>query len=214
MFQFPANTIVNKNIPKNAFDDYTNSKQKKVLTNTINKIRWLNKLSSQTINLDGKEVREIQIIEITLKQKESIPEITNVIDRAIPYHIIFLIRFENEIKLSSSQKHIHPTNENQAVVDWSFTSEWHNNEAFPYKLNLQQNLDYVYADICFQISGNRSTSNLDIKGLIAEDQQKKQLTAQIQQLEATIKACKQFNKKVEQNLELRKYRLDLSKIHH
>lgn len=213
MFQLPASTIVNKTIPKNAFEDYTNSRQKKVLTNTISKIRWLNKLSSQTINLDGKEVSEIQIIEITLKQKESIPEITNVIDRVIPYNIIFLIRFENEIKLSSSQKHIHPTSENQAVVDWSFTSEWHNNEAFPYKLNLQQNLDYVYADICFQISGKRSTSNLDIKGLIAEEQQKKQLTDQIQKLEAKIKVCKQFNKKVELNLELKKYHSYLSKIH-
>ena len=71
MFDLPASTIVNRNIPKNSFEDFANSKQKKVLTNTISKIRWINKLSTQTINLEGKEVKEIQIIEITLKQKES-----------------------------------------------------------------------------------------------------------------------------------------------
>lgn len=212
MFELPANTLVNRNIPKNAFESFTNSKQKKVLTSVVSKIRWLNKLSSKTINLDGKDIKEIQIFEVSLKQKESISEITNMIDRVIPYNIIFLIHFENEIRLSASQKHKHPTNEDQAVVDWTFSSDWTDNENFPFRFTLQQSLDFIFSDICFQISGNQSVAQSDIKTLIAFEQRKKQLTDQIQKLESAIKTCKQFNKKVELNLELQKYKIDLKSI--
>jgi hypothetical protein len=212
MFELPANTLVNRNIPKNTFENFANSKQKKVLTTVVSKIRWLNKLSSKTINLDGKDIKEIQLFELSLKQKESISEITNLVDRVIPYNIIFLIRFENEIRISASQKHKHPTNEDQAVVDWTFSSDWVNSESFTFRLNLQQSLDFVFSDICFQISGKQSTAQTDIKTLIAFEQRKKQLTDQIQKLESAIKTCKRFNKKVELNLELQKCKNDLLKI--
>jgi hypothetical protein len=211
MFELPANTLVNRNIPKNTFENFANSKQKKVLTTVVSKIRWLNKLSSKTINLDGKDIKEIQLFELSLKQKESISEITNLVDRVIPYNIIFLIRFENEIRISASQKHKHPTNEDQAVVDWTFTSDWGNSESSQFRLNLQQNLDFVFSDICFQISGKQSAAQTDIKTLIAFEQRKKQLTDQIQKLESAIKTCKQFNKKVELNLELQECKSNLSK---
>lgn len=214
MFELPANTSVNRNIPKNTFENFANSKQKKVLTTVVSKIRWLNKLSSKTINLDGKDIKEIQLFELSLKQKESISEITNLIDRAIPYNIIFLIRFGNEIRLSASQKHKHPTNEDQAVVDWTFSSDWTDIESFPFHLNLQQSLDFVFSDICFQISGKQSAAQSDIKILIAFEQSKKQLNDQIQKLESAIKISKQFNKKVELNLELQKCKNDLLKIVH
>ena len=210
MFELPANSLVNRSIPKKAFENFANTRQKKVLTSVLSKIRWLNKLSSKTINLDGKDVKEIQLIELSLKQKESILEITNLIDRVIPYNIIFLIRFENEIRLSASQKHKHPTNEDQAVVDWTFSSEWTDNESFPFHLKLQQNLDFVFSDICFQISGKRSGIQPDIKTLIAFEQRKKQLCDQIQKLESAIKTCKQFNKKVELNLELQECKSNLN----
>lgn len=212
MFELPINTIVNKSIPKNVFESYTNSRQKRVLTSVVGKIRWTNKFSPQTVNLDGLDVKEIQLIEILLKQKESISEITNVIDRVIPYNIIFVIRFENEIMLSASQKHKHPTNENQAVVDWTFTSAWYNSGNFPFRLKLQQSLDFVFSDICFQISGNQVTARFDLKTLIAFEQRKKQLTDQILRLESAIKTCKQFNKKVELNLELQKCKSDIAEI--
>lgn len=212
MFDLPASTIVNRNIPKNSFEDYANSKQKKVLTNTISKIRWINKLSTQTINLEGKEVKEIQIIEITLKLKESIADIINVIDRVIPYHIIFIIRFEDDIQFCASQKHIHPTNENQAVIDWTFSSDWCQSDIIPFRLNLQQNLDFVFSDLCFQFSGKQFNSHTDIETLIALEQQKKQLTDQIQKLESAIKNAKKFSKKVELNLELQKCKSVLDSI--
>ena len=104
-FELPKSTIVNRFIPKNAFDDFTNSSQKKKFTDTIDKITWLNKLSKDTINLDGNDVKEIQIFEIKLKTKEKIQPLLNVIDKAIPYHIVFIVTFGEETYLSTSKKH-------------------------------------------------------------------------------------------------------------
>ena len=212
MFKLPASTIVNRPIPKNSFEGFANPRQKKLLTSAVSKIRWLHKLSSKTINLDGKDIKEIQLFEVLLKKRESIAEITNVIDRVIPYNIIFIIRFENEVRISASQKHKHPTNEDQAVVDWTFISDWDDIDSFTFRLNLQQNLDFVFSDICYQLSGKQSAVQMDIKTLVAFEQRKKQLTDQIQKLDSGIKTCKQFNKKVELNLELQKCKDDLLKI--
>jgi len=210
MFELPLTTVVNRNIPKNVFEQYLNIKQKKIMTSVVGKIKWVNKLSAQTINLDGDEIKEIQVFEIQLKQKQSIQEVTNVIDRTIPYSIIFQIRFEDEVLISTSRKHIHPTNENQSVIDWVFESNWIDSNSFPYKLDLQKNLDYIYFNLCFQISGKQASSNFDIKSLVSAEQLKKQLADQIQKLETEIKKAKKFSKKVELNLCLNELKTQLS----
>ena len=147
-FELPKSTIVNRFIPKNAFDDFTNSSQKKKFTDTIDKITWLNKLSKDTINLNGNAVKEIQIFEIKLKTKEKIQTLLNVIDKAIPYHIIFIVTFGEETYLSTSKKHNHINNENIAVIDWNFISDWQHNKEKKISLNLKESIDFIYTDFC------------------------------------------------------------------
>ena len=199
-FELPKSTIVNRFIPKNAFDDYTTSSQKKKFTDTIDKITWLNKLSKDTINLDGNDVKEIQIFEIKLKTKEKIQPLLNVIDKAIPYHIIFIVTFGEETYLSTSKKHTHINNENTAVIDWNFISEWHPNAKKKISLNLKESIDFIFTDFCSQLSGFRSRN---IKEIIEKDSSKTKFKKQIEELEQKIKKEKQFNLKVEMNQKLK-----------
>lgn len=208
-FELPKSTIVNRFIPKNAFDDYTNSSQKKKFTDTIDKITWLNKLSKDTINLDGNDVKEIQIFEIKLKTKEKIQTLLNVIDKAIPYHIIFIVKFGEETYLSTSKKHNHINNENVAVVDWNFTTEWQPSSEKKTKLNLKESIDFIFTDFCSQISGFHSKN---INEIIEKDSSKTKLKKQIEDLELRIKREKQFNLKVEMNNTLKKIKDQLNNI--
>lgn len=200
-FELPKSTIVNRFVPKNAFDDYTTSIQKKKFTETIDKITWLNKLSKDTINLDGNDVKEIQIFEIKLKVKEKIQPLLNVIDRGIPYHIIFIISFGEETYLSTSKKHNHINNENNAVIDWNFVSEWKSKSEKKLQLNLKESIDFIYTDFCSQLSGFESRNIVDI---IETDKAITKLKRQIEELELKIKREKQFNLKVEMNERLKK----------
>ena len=199
-FELPKSTIVNRFIPKNAFDDYTNSSQKKKFTDTIDKITWLNKLSKDTINLDGSDVKEIQIFEIKLKSKEIIQALLNIIDKSIPYHIIFVVSFGEETYLSTSKKHNHINNESTAVIDWNFISEWQSNKTKKVTINLKESIDFIFTDFCSQISGYKSKSIYEI---IEIDKATSKLKKQIEELELQIKREKQFNLKVEMNQNLK-----------
>ncbi len=202
MFDLPKSTAVNRIIPKNAFDVYANSRQKRLFSDKIEKIRWLNKLSPKTINLSGSDVHEIQIFEIELRKKDTVKEVLRTIDKAIPYHILFVLKFDDLRLLSSSEKHIHPANENLAVIDWTFNTDWFNISDNCYKFNLKQSLDFVFTDIIFQISGKPHAPGLNISELISKEQKVKQFTARLEKLKSEIKKCRQFNRKVELNMEM------------
>ena len=208
-FELPKSTIVNRFIPKNAFDDFTNSSQKKKFTDTIDKITWLNKLSKDTINLNGNAVKEIQIFEIKLKTKEKIQTLLNVIDKAIPYHIIFIVTFGEETYLSTSKKHNHINNENIAVIDWNFISDWQHNKEKKISLNLKESIDFIYTDFCSQISGFHCKN---IKEIIEKDSSKTKFKKQIQELELKIKKEKQFNLKVDMNEKLKELKKEYKEL--
>ena len=201
MFDLPKHTIVDKSIPKNAFDKYINTQQKKLFSEYIDKIRWTNKLSTSTINLPTNEIEEIQIFNISLKKKGDISSLLEIIDRSIPYHVIFVINFNGEILLSVAKKHSHPNNENNSIIDWVFQSDWIMSNEFSYKLNLKESIDMIFSDICNQLSGN---NNKSINELVESNLEKESLDKKIQKLKIQLKNCKQFNQKVELNLQLDK----------
>lgn len=205
-FDLPKSTLVNRFIPKNSFDEYSSASQKKKFKEWIEKITWLNKLSVDTINLNGNEIDEIQIFEIQLKEKENIMPLLNIIDKAIPYYIIFVIIYRDEIKISTSKKHGHIHDENNAVIDWTFTTEWLSLSDFTLQLNLKESIDSVYADFCAQIS-NKQGKNID--EIVEVDKQTTKILKQIADLERKIKNEKQFNIKVELNQKLKALRSQL-----
>jgi len=202
MLKLPASTIVDKIIPKNSFEEYATAKQRKLLSSYVARIKWLNKISTQTVNLQGKEINEIQVFEMELKGKFNINELFALINKVIPYQILFVLRFNEEVMYSVSKKHIHPANENQAVVDWTFSTTWTNVTDDQLEIQLSNSLDFVFRDICFKISGKNRSKEKDIETLIAKEQQLKQLNSEIEKTQKAIDKCRQFNKRVELNQKL------------
>ena len=202
MLKLPTSTIVDKIVPKNSFDEYATTKQKKLLTSVVARIKWLHKLSNQTVNLQGKEVIEIQVFELELKEQTNVNELLLLINRVIPYPIVFVLRFNEEVMYSISKKHTHPTNENQAVVDWTFSTSWKNVVEDEFEISLSNSLDSVFQDICFKISGKNQGKEKDIETFIAKEQQLKQLNSEIEKTQKAIDKCRQFNKRVELNQKL------------
>lgn len=202
MFKLPSSTIVDKIVPKSSFDEYATTKQKKLLSSVVARIKWLNKISTQTVNLQGKEVNEIQVFELELKEQTNVNELLLLINRVIPYPILFILRHNEEVMYSISKKHTHPTNENQAVVDWTFSTSWKNVVEDEFEISLSNSLDSVFQDICFKISGKNQGKEKDIETLIAKEQQLKQLNSEIEKTQKAIEKCRQFNKRVELNQKL------------
>lgn len=210
-FKLPPQTIANKVIPKNAFDAYTTSHQKKKLAEFVERIRWSNKLSAETINLSGKEISEIEIFEIQLRKREEITDLLAVFDKAIPYPIIFIIYYGDQAYISTSIKHPHPVQEDISIVDWTFKIDWMQIQDITLSFDLKKNLDHIYQDFCNQLSSGIFRAK-SIHELVAFEQQHLQLLKKIEKVKSTIKRTVQFNLKVELNQELKKLEGDLAKL--
>ncbi len=203
MFDLPKSTKIQKVIPKNAFDSYTNLRQKKLFSEKIQRITWANKIAFDTIGITGVEVSEIQLFRIELKEKTIIKDLLSIIEKSIPYHIIFWIEYGNEFYISTSAKHIHPQNENMAVIDYTFTTGWKLIEDNTYKIELKNNLDWIFKNVCDQLK-SVDTETKSISDLVDKQKQRDAILKEIEKLKSEIAKCKQFSKKVELNLKLNK----------
>lgn len=213
-FDLPEKVKVNRVVPKNAFDSFTNSKQKQLFTDLIKRITWSYKLSENTTNLPAKEIKEIQIFFVELKQKEKIQGILDIIDKSIPYPIIVLVNYEEEYYFSASTKHSHPTNDNISVIDWTFNSDWlHKEKIQRYSLPLKKSLDNVYEEFCFLLSDENKSNISSLTELVEHHEKLKTLYTATEQLEKKIKSSKtQFKEKVELNQELNNKKKELQAL--
>ncbi len=201
-FDLPYSTEVNKVIPKNAFETYSSPKQKKQFTELVQRITWLNKLSVETTNLNSIEIKELQIFHLELKSKQKIDSLISVVDKAIPYPIVFIISIENEYYISTSKKHLHPLNQDNAIIDWRFESEWILMNEIKFSLNLKKSLDEVFFDFCNQLVSPSKKKLKTIDDVVEYDKNVSSISREIEKLNTAIKNCKQFNKKVELNMKL------------
>ena len=212
VFDLPYSTEVNKVVPKNAFETYSSPKQKKQFTELVQKITWLNKLSVDTTNLNSIEIKEIQIFHFELKSKQKIDSLITVVDKAIPYPIVFIISMENEFYISTSKKHLHPLNEDNAIIDWRFESEWILKEDNKFNFNLKKNLDEVFFDFCNQLVPPSKQILKTVEELVEYDKNVSSISREINRLDIAIKNSKKFNKKVELNMELKIAQQKLNEI--
>lgn len=212
LFNLPQTTKVQRVIPKNAFDAYSNSRQKKLFSELISRITWLHKLSSDTINLDAKEIAEIQIFKVELKVNSDIQAILDVIDKSIPYTIIFIVEYLNSIYLSTTIKHQNPVGENNAVLDWTFKTSWFLPSENPYQLLLNRSLDAVYKNLCVQISGKPELLKKSFEEIVQYQHKIHLLIREIDKLKSRIAKSKQFNEKVALNLKLNEMVKELANL--
>jgi hypothetical protein len=204
LFALPPSTKVNRVIPKNAFDSFVSSKQKRLFTDLVSRIVWTHKISSETVNLESKEIAEIQLFRIELKVHQEIKSVLDLIDKAIPYHIIFVVTFGDQVQLSTSVKHAHPVKADQAVIDWTLKTDWFTTTSNPYSIQLKKSIDSVFEDFCNQLSGHSKSQPQTLNDIVTHQRRVAELEKEIAQLRSKIANCKQFNQKVELNLNLKK----------
>ena len=212
IFKLPQTTIVNKVIPKNSFDTYTTAKQKKLFTDLVQRITWTHKLSTETTNLPGKDIKEIQIFKIELKAQESIDSILLAIDKAIPYPIIFVVIFDEQMYLSTCVKHPHPVNEDNAVIDWSVKTEWQHIVNNMISISLKKSIDAIYLNACLQISGEPVTESKSLREFVERSKSLDLLSKEVIKLKGAIANCKQYNQKVELNIYLNSLESELKTL--
>ncbi len=107
VYTLPDKADINKFIPKNKFFEkaIVNTRLKNEFIAQIQRINWKYKLAESTIGIPKTdEVEEIQIFEIQLRQKILPKNILKLIDKAIPYPILYEFVYDNDIAYGISYK--------------------------------------------------------------------------------------------------------------
>ena len=215
--ELPKSTEFNKKIPKQKF--YENLEispaLKKIFIEQIDKIIWSNKIASSTTNLAGGDlVKEIEVFEVSLKSPNLDDELLRHIDRAVPYHIVFILEYQGRYKACISYKESTLSGNMAFKVKSYYYTDWLDKQNLHLKLE-GLNLDAAYENFVRQIAGEtlqKMVSDESLKDSVARSEQKELLQKQILALESKIRKEKQLNKQMQINNELKKLKRNLEEL--
>ena len=200
MQDFPQKTYFNRVIPKAKFYEKLPVTQavKNCFVNEIAAIVWRNKLSPETLNVQpGSRVREIEVIEITLKGESLNDSVLKLIDKGIPYQLLFLLKRGEEYQICMGYKET----ETASVKEY-FKTPWQSFAELPLQIT-GLTLDEVCDNFIRQIHGSLQTKvNADLKTELAKSKEQEKLQKRIAQLEKKLLTEKQFKKQMAIRAEL------------
>ena len=216
MLGLPKTTEFNKRIPKQKFYEKmaVTPAIKKVFAEQIKTIYWRNKIATTTVNLAaGEKVTELQVFEIMLNQPSLDEAALLLIDRTLPYHVLFALTHNNKQKACIAYKEATASGGYAFKVLKYYYTDWLPAE----KMQLDfagQSLDTVYENYVRQIAGSEIESNTagDLQQDVACSERKRLLQKQIDDLLAKIRKEKQFNRQVEMNAEVKKLQKELEAL--
>ena len=210
MLGLPKTTEFNKRIPKQKFYENLSVTPavKKAFTEQIKIIYWRNKLAEATLNLaPGEQVTEIEVFEVKLNSPDLDENVLRLIDREIPYHILFLLEYDGNYQAAVGYKEAAGSGKAAFKVDRYYRTEWLAEEELPLHLE-GLTIDAVYENLIRQIAGDSLSSGEDttLKESVEHQKKREQLEKQIAALEAKMKKERQLNRKMELKAEIKRLR--------
>lgn len=160
MYNLPQSTIVNRVIPKKTFVNQlgANARMKDHFTNDVVRVEWLAKLAPSTINVaDGKEVHEITIFLVPIKDKNCPDDIFSFIDGMIPRHTLFILRWGDMTCLHLNYKDWMESSTNTDKtfrIAKTYRSQWIKDTEMSLSIE-GLTMDAIYETLVRQVAGER-----------------------------------------------------------
>ena len=207
MLLFPKTTEFNRRIPKQKFYNHlsVSPQIKKIFVEQIAAINWTNKLAPTTLNVkSGERVTEIEVFHLLLNQKGLDERVLQLIDKEIPYHILFELEYEGQIQVWNGYKEESQTRAETFKVNRYYQTDWMTKDEIHFEI-AGLNMDALYDGLIKQAAGDslRIEANESVGVAIQRTEEKEKLEKQILALEKKLYKEKQFNRQVQLNTELK-----------
>ncbi len=212
MLGLPPTTEVKRPLPKAQLFkrfDWTPS-QRDRFDGEVSRLDFVNWISPRTVPAIavGNEVKEIFVVEVSLKSRDFDTKSIELLAKSIPQKIVFLLRFKDEVMLAVYYAKL-------------FLSSWQHAEGLSLQLT-GHNLDAVWENIVRKV-GKVGTSLCDVEhhdtrkhaeGMSLQEEilateERSKLERQIAALERQMNATKQPRRKRELFVELQKLKSNL-----
>lgn len=196
MLNLPKECRVDRFLPKKTFYEHVGitSTTKKEFVDDVDKMTWLYKLSEDNIHVSKtKQVEEIEIFQIEMKNKIIPNNVIKAIVKGIPYKILFKVVYKEDYCYA-----IKP-NEN------IYYTEWNENINIDFE---GLNLESIYDRIIKQII-KEETNQKSIEDILIDKNKIDDLNKKINQLTQKVKSENQFDRKVALNCELNRLKREM-----
>ena len=201
MYQLPSSTLVNRVVPKKTFIDQqgANTRMKDHFTNDIIKVEWLAKLAPTTLNVaDGKEVHEIAIFLVPIKDDDCPNDIFAFIDSMMPRHTLFILCKGEQVCMHLNYKEwIESSGKSEKAfrITKSYRSPWITNSSLALKID-GLTMDAIYENLVRQVAGEQITAQSnDLRSDVEKSAEREALLKQIEALKKKLATEKQPQKK-------------------
>ncbi|MCM1139054.1 MAG: DUF4391 domain-containing protein [Muribaculum sp.] len=201
MLGLPQSTEVKRSLPKaqlfKRFD--WKPSQRDCFDGDVARLDFTNWISPRTLPAiaEGDEVKELFVIEVSLKKRDFDTKSFVFLAKSIPQRIIYALRFEDDVMLAVYHSKL-------------LTSDWQPSDTATLSL-AGLNLDAVWVNVVCQIADINSSLLIPNSSLIEslseqikDDEEHAKLMRQIESLERQMNATKQPRRKRELFLEIQK----------
>lgn len=194
MLNLPQSTEVKRPLPKAQLFkrfDWTPSQRERFDGEVarLDFIYWISPRTMPAIAV-GNEVKEIFVVEVSLKSPDFDTKAIVLLAKYIPQRIVYLLRYEDEAMLATYHAKL-------------FTAPWRAVENITLPLS-GLTLDAVWENIVSSIGDFSVDEDKSLSEQIKEDEERDKLLRQIAALERQMKATKQPRRKRELFVELQK----------
>lgn len=199
MYGLPISTEVKKPLPKaqlyKRFD--WKPSQRECFDGSISHLDFVNWIAPRTLPAiaEGIEVKEIFVIEVSLKSRDFDQKSILLLAKSIPQRVIYLLRFENEAMLAVYHAKL-------------FTSPWQSLDSATVELS-GLNLDAVWQNIVAFVGKLEVAEGNSLSEQIRIDEERTRLMRQIESLERQMRSTSQPRRQRELYSEIKKLKSKL-----
>lgn len=217
MFAYPKQAEFNRPVPKTKIYAHARPSKriKELFVAQIGEILWKYKLAPETVNLPPRKgINEIQVFEIALRTPQLDPAVLQVVDKAIPFPLVFQLVFEGQVRFAASYKRPSEADASKWVIEASFQTEPQPQDAERPPLPVALDLAGLYEQIVRRHIPLAPRAGETIAEQVARYNALTAKQKAQRQLEARLAQEKQFNRKVELNAQLREMNNELALLQH
>ena len=214
LLHFPTETIVDSLVPKTKFYRFmeVNPRMKAHFVNDVESIRWLYKLSPDTLNVTASDdMKEVEVFVATLKQADCPTDLFTFIDTHMPRHIVFILQYGDNSMLLINYKQWKDDTHTAFKITQMFASPWVSTSSLQLQID-GQSLPRIYDNFVAQISGIGEHKAGSMEEIVALRQQIAKQEAELQKLEKRMRREPQVDVQMEMHKQVRQMRKQLAEL--
>jgi len=179
----------------------------------VEQIVWQYKLAPETINITGTpSVPEIQVFSVALKDGELKTEVLRCIDQAIPFPILFELKYDGKVKPVAAFKRPNEADATKLVISEYFDWDWVPDDTPRKPLPMVFDLEALYGHLLMPLMPYPARPGEGLQARVERVEHIRLKQRELERCESRLHKEKQFNRKVAINAELRDLKQELENL--